>query len=52
VPHKKRLYTCGCIGLAAASFALISAIVAQPVLSALWSSKITTAQLAKSLQRD
>ncbi len=48
MPDKKRLNLCGCIGLAIASFALIGAIVAQPLLSAVWSSAMTTAQLSKA----
>jgi hypothetical protein len=36
MPGKKRLLHCGCICLALASFALIGAIVAQPILSTLW----------------
>jgi len=52
MPEKKRLYLCGCVGLAVASFALIGAIVAQPVLSTLWQSPITSAQLGKSPQLD
>jgi hypothetical protein len=52
MPDKKRLRLCGCIGLAVASFALIGAIVAQPVLSTLWSSPITSAQLGRSPHLD
>jgi hypothetical protein len=48
MPGKKRLFHCGCIGLAVASFALIGAIVAQPILSTLWPPQITTASLAQS----
>jgi hypothetical protein len=47
MPDKKRLHLCDCIGLAVASFMLIGAIVAQPVLGTLWPPQITTAQLAK-----
>lgn len=47
MPDKKRLQTSGCIGLAVASFALIGAIIAQPILSALGSPQITIAQIAK-----
>jgi hypothetical protein len=43
MPDKKRLQTCGCIGLAVASFAIVGAIVAQPVLSALWSPQVSVA---------
>ena len=52
MPGKKRLLHCGCIGLAVASFMLIGAIVAQPILGTLWPSQIITSQLAKSLQLD
>jgi hypothetical protein len=45
MPDKKRLRLCSCISLAVASFALIGAIVAQPLLSAMWPPPITTAQL-------
>ena len=45
MPDTKRLRLCGCIGLAVTSFGLISAIVAQPLLSAVWSPAVTTAQL-------
>jgi hypothetical protein len=52
MPDKKRLNLCGCIGLAVASFILIGAIVAQPILGTLWPSQIITSQLARSLQLD
>ena len=52
MPDKKRLSLCGCIGLAVASFALIGAIVAQPLLSVVWPSIMTTAQLSKSSLRE
>ncbi|WP_200879315.1 hypothetical protein [Microvirga sp. BSC39] len=45
MPDTKRLRLCGCIALAVASFGLIGAIVAQPLLSAAWSPVVTTAQL-------
>lgn len=51
MPDKKRLLTCGCIGLAVASFVLIGAIVAQPLLSAVWSPSVTTAQLPNASPR-
>ncbi len=47
MPDKKRLQTSGCIGLAVASFALIGAIVVQPILGALWAPQVTIAQLGK-----
>jgi hypothetical protein len=47
MPDKKRLLHCGCIGLAVASFALVGAIVAQPVLSAIWFPQVSIAQFAK-----
>jgi hypothetical protein len=50
MPGKKRLLHCGCVGLAVASFALIGAIVAQPILGTLWPPQITTARLAQSPQ--
>ena len=50
MPDKKRLHTGGCIGLAVASFILIGAVVAQPLLSAIWPSQVTVAQFAKSTQ--
>jgi hypothetical protein len=46
MPDKKRLLHCGCIGLAVASFAIVGAIVAQPILSALWSPQVSIAQFA------
>ena len=52
MPYRKRLQTCGCIGLAVASFALVGAIVAQSALSALWSpqaSDVSSKQNARSL---
>jgi hypothetical protein len=48
MPGKKRLLHCGCIGLAVASFMLIGAIVAQPILDTLWLPHITTARLTQS----
>jgi hypothetical protein len=45
MPDTKRLRLCACIGLAVASFGLISAIVAQPLLSAARPPAVTTAQL-------
>jgi hypothetical protein len=48
MPVRERLLHCGCIGLAVASFMLIGAIVAQPILDTLWPSHITTARLAQS----
>jgi hypothetical protein len=48
MPGKKRLLHCGCICLALASFALIGAIVAQPILSTLLAPQITAAGLAQS----
>jgi len=45
MPDTERLRLCGCIGLAVASFSLIGAIVAQPLLSAVWSPTVATAQL-------
>ncbi len=45
MPDTKRLRLCGCIDLAVASFGLIGAIVAQPLLSTVWSPAVTTAQL-------
>ncbi|MGF9758832.1 hypothetical protein AAII07_26875 [Microvirga sp. 0TCS3.31] len=47
MPDKKRLHLCGCIGLAVVSFGLIVAIVAQPLLSDVWSPAIATAQLSR-----
>lgn len=52
MPDRKRLLVCGCIGLVMASFMLIGAIIAQPILSGLWPHQITTAKLAKSQQLD
>jgi hypothetical protein len=51
MPDKKRLHLCGCIGLALVSFGLIAAIVAQPLLSAVWSPAISTAQLSRQISR-
>jgi len=51
MPDKKRLRRSGCIGLALASFGLIGGIVAQPLLSAVWSPSIATAQLSKLISR-
>jgi hypothetical protein len=48
MPGKKRLLHCGCIGLAVASFMLIGAIVAQPILGTFGPSQITIARLAQS----
>jgi hypothetical protein len=45
MPGTKRLRLCRCIGLAVAAFGLITAIVAQPLLSAAWPAVVTTAQL-------
>jgi len=47
MPDKKRLRLCGCVGLAVAAFGLIVAIVAQPLLSDVWSPAIATAQLSR-----
>jgi hypothetical protein len=51
MPDKKRLHLCGCIGLALASFGLLVAIVAQPLLSAVSSSSLATAQLSRQISR-
>jgi hypothetical protein len=51
MPDKKRLRLCGCIGFAVASFALIGAIVAQPLLSAVWSPPLATAQLSRTVSK-
>jgi hypothetical protein len=48
MPDKKRLHLCGCIGLAVAAFGLIAAIVAQPLLRAVWQPQITTAELLRA----
>jgi hypothetical protein len=45
MPDTKRLRLCACIGLAVASFGLIGAIVAQPLLSAARPAAVATAQL-------
>jgi hypothetical protein len=50
MPDKKRLQTCGYIGLAVASFALVGAIITQPVLGSLWSPQVIIAQFAKPPQ--
>jgi hypothetical protein len=47
MPNKKRLHLCGCNGLAIVSFGLIFAIVAQPLLSDVWSPAIAAAQLSR-----
>jgi len=51
MPGKKRLHLCGCIGLAVASFGLIAAIVAQPLLGSLGSPLINTAHLSRPYTR-
>ena len=51
MPDKKRLHLCGCIGLAVASFALIAAIVVQPLLRVVWSPSLATAQLSRAVSR-
>ena len=45
MPDTKRLHLCVCIGLAVAAFGLVGAIVAQPLLGAVWFPAVTTAQL-------
>jgi hypothetical protein len=51
MPNKKRLHLCGSIGFALASFGLIGAIVAQPLLGAVWSPSFTTALLTKPISK-
>jgi hypothetical protein len=51
MPDKKRLHLYGCIGLALASFGLLVSIVAQPILSAVWSPSLATAQLSRQISR-
>jgi hypothetical protein len=48
MPDRKRLHLCGLIGLVVAAFGLIAAIVAQPLLSAVWQPQITTAELLRA----
>ena len=51
MPDKRRLHLCGCIGLAVASFGLLFTIVAQPLLSAVSSPSLATAQLSRQISR-
>jgi hypothetical protein len=51
MPDKKRLRLCGCIGRAVASFGLLVGIVAQSLLSAVWSPSLATAQLSRQISR-